>query len=53
LTDTLDCGAKFAAERGEIKPEWTQHLSTNVLAYFKRSRAWLAKNASLNANRSR
>jgi hypothetical protein len=37
--------AKFAAERGEIKPEWTQHLSTNVRTYLKRSRAWLAKNA--------
>ena len=38
--------AKFAAERGEVKPEWLQHLSTNVRAYFKRSSAWLAKNAS-------
>jgi hypothetical protein len=37
--------AKFAAERGEIKPNWTRHLSTNVRAYFKRSSAWLAKNA--------
>jgi len=37
--------AKFAAERGESKPEWIQHLSTNVRVYFKRSRAWLAKNA--------
>jgi hypothetical protein len=37
--------AKFAAERGEIKPEWTQHLSTNVRVYFKHSSAWLAKNA--------
>ena len=37
--------AKFAAERGEIKPEWSRHLSTNVRAYFKRSSAWLAKNA--------
>jgi hypothetical protein len=35
--------AKFAAERGEIKPVWTQHLSTNVRAYFKHSSAWLAK----------
>jgi hypothetical protein len=37
--------AKFAAERGEIKPEWARQLSTNVRAYFKRSRAWLARNA--------
>jgi hypothetical protein len=38
--------AKFAAERGESKPEWIRHLSTNVRIYFKRSRAWLAKNAT-------
>jgi len=44
--------ASFAAERGEIKPEWARHLSTNVRAYFKRSSAWLAKNASLPATRS-
>ena len=37
--------AKFATERGEIKPEWTRHLSTNVRVYFKRSLAWMAKNA--------
>jgi hypothetical protein len=37
--------AKFATERGEDRPEWTRHLSTNVRAYFKRSRAWLEKNA--------
>jgi hypothetical protein len=36
--------ARFAAERGESKPEWARHLSTNVRAYFKRSSAWLAKN---------
>jgi hypothetical protein len=36
--------ARFAMERGEHKPEWTKHLSTNVRAYFKRSRAWLIKN---------
>jgi len=36
--------AKFAVERGEEKSEWTKHLSTNVLSYYKRSRAWLAKN---------
>jgi hypothetical protein len=36
--------ARFAIERGEAKPEWIKHLSTNVRAYFKRSRAWLVKN---------
>ena len=36
--------ARFARERGEDRPEWTKHLATNVLAYFKRSRAWLEKN---------
>ena len=34
--------AKFATERGEIKPFWTRHLSTNVRVYFKRSSRWLA-----------
>ena len=38
--------AKFAAERGEIKPDWMRHLSVNVRAYFKRSSGWLAKNAA-------
>ena len=38
--------ARLAAERGERKPEWIRHLSTNVRVYFKRSRAWLAKNAN-------
>jgi hypothetical protein len=37
--------ARFAAERSEIKPEWAWHPSRNVQAYFKRSSAWLAKNA--------
>lgn len=36
--------AKFAAERGESKPDWARHLTTNVGAYFKRSSAWLKKN---------
>jgi hypothetical protein len=35
--------ARFAVERGEIKPDWMRHLSANVRTYFKRSRAWLAK----------
>lgn len=37
--------AEFARERGERKPEWVKHLATNVRAYYKRSRAWLEKNA--------
>jgi hypothetical protein len=36
--------AKFALGRGEHKPEWVKHLSTNVRTYFKQSRAWLEKN---------
>lgn len=36
--------ARFAIERGENKPKWTRHLSTNVRAYFKRSRDWLVRN---------
>jgi hypothetical protein len=36
--------AKFVAERNEGKVNWERHLSTNVRSYFKRSRAWLAKN---------
>ena len=37
--------AKFAFERGENKPGWIRHLSTNPKAYFKRSQAWLTKNS--------
>lgn len=37
--------AKFACERGESAPDWSRHLSVNVKAYFKRSSAWLARNA--------
>jgi len=37
--------ARFADERGEKKPDWSRHLSTNVRAYFKRSRTWLEKNS--------
>jgi hypothetical protein len=36
--------AKFVVERGEDRVEWERHLSTNVRAYFRRSRSWLAKN---------
>lgn len=34
--------ARFALERGEVKPAWRKFLSTNVSAYLKRSAAWLA-----------
>jgi len=37
--------ARFAIERGESKSEWAKHLSTNVRAFFKRSRVWLEKNS--------
>ena len=36
--------AKFADARQEKKPDWINHLSTNVRSYFKRSQAWLIKN---------
>jgi hypothetical protein len=36
--------ARFAWERGEAKPKWADHLSTNVASYFKRSAAWIAAN---------
>lgn len=46
--------AIFAQKRGEAKPDWEKHLSTNVRAYFKRSRSWLAakENAVLLDNHS-
>lgn len=34
--------ARFAFERGEVKPAWAAYLSTNVATYFKRSLTWLA-----------
>ena len=37
--------AQFAFERGEQKPPWRSHLSTNVSAYMKRSAAWLVGNS--------
>ena len=33
--------ARFAHERGELRPEWSKHLCTNVLSYFRKSAAWL------------
>jgi len=38
--------AKFGAERGEERPEWVRHLTTNIKAYYKRSRVWLTENAT-------
>jgi len=35
--------AKFAAARGEGRPKWVRHLSTNVRAYYKSSRAYVGK----------
>lgn len=40
--------ARFAAERGEERPTWIAHLSTNVREYFRQSAAWLRHNARLN-----
>jgi hypothetical protein len=39
--------ARFAYERGERRPEWTKHLSTNVRSYFKKSEAWLEHNEAM------
>jgi len=36
--------ACFARERGESKPAWARHLSTNVRAHFKNSSRWLDEN---------
>ena len=44
--------AKFAIERGEERPDWAKHLTTNVRAYFNRSLSWLKKNDPLQASRS-
>jgi hypothetical protein len=33
--------ARFAYERREEKPAWASFLTTNILAYYKRSAAWL------------
>jgi len=42
--------AKFALERQERAPDWPRHLSTNVQAYYKRSRKWLERNPDYVAN---
>jgi hypothetical protein len=36
--------ARFAHERGEHRPTWIKHLSTNLQSYFKKSVAWLESN---------
>ena len=36
--------ARFAHDRGERRPKWVEHLSTNVRSYFKKSSAWLENN---------
>ena len=36
--------AKFAHERGEIKPGWIRHLSPNVRSDCKNSLRWIAEN---------
>jgi hypothetical protein len=36
--------ARFAIERGERKPRWADHLSTNIASYFNRAEAWIAAN---------
>ncbi|MGA2216755.1 MAG: hypothetical protein ABSG51_01625 [Terracidiphilus sp.] len=33
--------ARFAQQRGEVKPTWTAHLSTNLKAWFRESTNWL------------
>jgi hypothetical protein len=40
--------ARFAHERGETRPHWTKHLSTNLQSYFKKSAAWLDGNVISN-----
>jgi hypothetical protein len=37
--------ALFAKQRGESDPEWENHLTTNVKAYFRRSAKWLERNS--------
>jgi hypothetical protein len=37
--------ARFAKDRGEEKPAWTPHLSTNLKAWFRQSATWLAKDS--------
>jgi hypothetical protein len=39
--------ARFAWERGEEKPAWEEHLSTNLKVYFRKSGEWLKRNPAL------
>jgi len=39
--------ARFALERGEVKPAWANFLATNVAAYFKQSTAWMKEHREL------
>lgn len=38
--------ARFAAERGERKPEWVKDLPRNIRPYFSQSTKWIAKLSS-------
>ena len=35
--------ARFARDRGESRPAWTEYLSTNLKAWFQQSAAWLER----------
>ena len=37
--------ARFAAERGERKPEWAKGLSRNIRPYFDQSARWIERNS--------
>lgn len=39
--------ALFAHQRGEGRPEWTRHLSTNLRSYFRKSAAWLESHEAM------
>jgi hypothetical protein len=43
--------ARFAKERGESNPRWTQCLSANVRSDFKQSISWLTKHGQREARR--
>jgi hypothetical protein len=38
--------ARFALERGELKPAWASYVSSNVAPYLHRSLAWLKANGA-------
>ena len=37
--------ARFAKDRGETRPAWAAHLSTNLKVYFRKSAEWLERDA--------